>query len=281
MSIGITLAVLANVLWAFGNVLNVKLARELTPLKTVLWQTLFLLLILMPVTLIRPFIFDIQAVLLTIALSFTLYSGSLMFYKALDRGSAQISGAITATVPAFVVILSVLFLNSAIATIGLLLIAIITVGLVIVSWPTRSSRLDAGVLYAFTAVLLWAIYFTFITKSIERIGPYWANYISVISGSIMLLVYYYFQPRKGLLRPKKKMLLLVLLSAFFVGGAPLVFNLALEKASPTVVAPIAGSYAPLFIVVSSILYGDKISKRQWLGIVITILAVIAFSILSG
>lgn len=183
----------------------------------------------------------IGSIAFTAILSTTLYGGALMFYTSLSKGSAQISGAITATVPAFITVLSILFLGVPINTVQLAILAVITIGLLIVSWPANKSKLDRGVSYAIGAVLLWAIYFTFISRSIETIGPFWANYISVLTGAILLTIYGLIKLGKNLYKIDSRSMVLLAISAIFIGGAPLAFSLALESAPPSVVAPIAGS----------------------------------------
>src|ERR1035437_5362002 len=123
MSQAIVLAIVAHIFWATGNLLNVKLSRKITPLQTIVWQTVFLVFLLFPVVIFRPVHFSASAIGLTVALAITLYSGSLMFYTALSKGSVQISGAITATVPAFIALLSIAFLGISPTSVSLILIA--------------------------------------------------------------------------------------------------------------------------------------------------------------
>lgn len=281
MSTALVFAVTAHIFWVIGNLLNVKLSRKITPLQTVLWQNIFLVPLLFPFVATRQLNVNVGAIALTMVLSVALYSGSLMFYTAFSKGSAPISGAITATVPAFIALLSIVFLDAKLTSIASLLIGVITVGLLVLSWPQKNSNFDVGVRYAIAAVLPWAIYFTFISKSISELGPYWASYISVIAGFLMLAIYNFIKGNNSTYKLDRKTLLLTATSAVFIGGAPLAYNVAIEQASPAIIAPIAGSYAPLFIIASAIIFKDEVSKRQQIGIVITLISVITFSIVNS
>ncbi|MDZ7786441.1 MAG: DMT family transporter [Candidatus Saccharibacteria bacterium] len=279
MNSAIILAIIAHIFWASGNLANVKLSRTITPLQTITWQTILLIPLLLLFIISEPLAVDVWVIAYTALLSTTLYAGSLMFYTALKKGSAQISGAIIATVPAFVTLLSIIFLGASLSIFGILLITIITIGLVITSLPNKNNKIDNGIIYAFAAVVLWAVYFTFISKSVEVLGPYWSSYIAILAGSVMLVVYSIIKREHKIKKVSCGLTALLALSALFVGGAPLAYNIALEQSNPAIIAPIAGSYAPLFIITSSIIYKDKVTKKQWLGIAITITAVIVFSVI--
>jgi drug/metabolite transporter (DMT)-like permease len=279
----IIFAVIAHLSWATVNIFNVKLTRTISPFQTVFWQTALLSILFLPIIFIRPAHVSVGIVVYTAVLAVGQYAGTLTFYMSLAKGSSQISGAITSTTPIFITLLSILFLHATIPPVALLAAGIVTVGLVIIAWPDKQASIDASVGYACLTVLFWAVYFAFISRSVNEIGAYWTNYLTVIAGVISLLIYAFF--RKGSRNYRipiaRKSLPLLCVSAVFTGGATLAYFTALKHASPAVVAPIAGSYAALFIVASSLIYKDRVSRRQWLGILVTVGSVFWFVLLTA
>lgn len=91
MNVAIILAVMAHIFWASGNLANVKLSRKLSPLQTITWQTLLLVPLLLFFIVNKPLVLNVSVIIYTALLSSALYAGSLMFYTALKKGSAEIT----------------------------------------------------------------------------------------------------------------------------------------------------------------------------------------------
>ena len=278
MSAAIMLAITAHLFWASGMVVSTALARCLTALEVLKWRTLILLLLLAPLLLSQHYALTVAAVSYTALMGLLLYTGNIMFQQALRTGSAQTASATAAVVPALITVLSVVFLNGVINTLGYFLLALITFGLLLISWPAKHAKVDRSTIYAFAAVLLWGVYFSFITISIKSIGPIWTTYISALASFIMLQLLtmrssVQSKPAQKLTRNTKYLLFT---SAVLTGGAPLIYSFALKFGTAATVAPIATSYAALTILISSIVFKDKVSKRKWLGIIVTVISVLMF-----
>ncbi len=283
MTSALLLAATAHLFWAAGITINTTLRERLTPIQVVFWRSIVMAVILTPVVLFTPLVLDIKVIAYTALLTVALYGGNLAYNTSIRRGSAQVSVAVTATVPAAIAILSIAFLGTRLSMQALALIGCITAGLAVITWPKKKSKFDTGALYALLAVLLWAAYFTFITHSIEVIGLIWANYISALSGTILLSGWVLVSNEKSLAikHLSKKVVGIIILVASLITGAQLAYGSALQLASPAIVGPVATSYAALVIIASSLIYKDAISRRQWIGISITIVSVITFTVLNS
>ena len=278
MSAAIMLAITAHIFWASGMVVSTALARRLTALEVLKWRTLILLLLLAPLLLSQHHALTVTAVAYTALMGLLLYAGNIMFQQALRTGSAQTASATAAVVPALITVLSVVFLKGVINSLGYFLLALITFGLLLISWPAKHAKVDSSTLFALAAVLLWGIYFSFITISIKSIGPIWTTYISALASFIMLQLLtmrssVQSKPAQKLTRNTKYLLFT---SAVLTGGAPLIYSFALKFGTAATVAPIATSYAALTIFISSIVFKDKVSNRKWLGIIVTVISVLIF-----
>ena len=132
---------------------------------------------------------------------------------------------------------------------------------------------------AIITMLIWGIYYTFIKIPISQIGWFWPNYIFLISSPLVLLI---FGSRKlKIERPNINGAFIPLFLASIIAlAAELSFNFAISKNLTAIVAPIAGSYPALFVVLAFFFFKDPITKQQILGIVTTLIGIVLLSILS-
>jgi uncharacterized membrane protein len=71
----------------------------------------------------------------------------------------------------------------------------------------------------------------------------------------------------------------IALSALSLRAAEISFNIGLNLFGSTVIAPIAGAYPSLFLILSFLFFRDPISVQQRIGIFITVTGVVLFSLL--
>ena len=64
-------------------------------------------------------------------------------------------------------------------------------------------------------------------------------------------------------------------------GGTFSFNAALQLGNAAIVAPIAGSYPVLFVLLASIFFKDRISASQKLGIIFGLMGIVGLSIVSA
>lgn len=81
--------------------------------------------------------------------------------------------------------------------------------------------------------------------------------------------------------PTTKNTLVPLVGLTLIGSlANFSYNVGVSKGFTSIVAPIAGSYPTLFVVLAFIVFKVKLTKQQLFGIVVSILGIVMLSILS-
>jgi drug/metabolite transporter (DMT)-like permease len=207
----------------------------------------------------------------------------IALYEGMKRGNASLAGTIGGAFSSIVVILSVIFLGDRINTYQILSIVLILVGLFLSSVDRRMLKVnqlfsDKGVPYAIVAMVLWGIYYTFIRIPVRQIGWFWPAYFSWWG---FPLVYVLMRVRKIELKPLKgkQVRIFSLLNAVLLVAALFAYNQATAEGQTAVVAPIAGSYPVLFVILAYFVFKDRLSKQQIGGIIVTLIGIVLLSVL--
>lgn len=79
---------------------------------------------------------------------------------------------------------------------------------------------------------------------------------------------------------KERALVPLLMNALLLGMGSWSFNFAIDQGLTSIVAPIAGSYATLFVILAFLFFKDPITRQQILGIVTTLSGIVLLSIFS-
>ena len=58
------------------------------------------------------------------------------------------------------------------------------------------------------------------------------------------------------------------------------YNLGLSHGYATIIAPIAGSYPTLFVILSYLVFKQKLTRQQLLGVIVSLIGIVALSIFS-
>lgn len=272
--------------WGIGDIFGTITARKLGAYSNLFW--LFILRSLIFALYIPFAINDLSHItpnlfLLNIFLGTLLVGGALAFYGGLRIGNASLVGTIVASFAAVTVVLSLIFLGEKINRDQLFAILVIFIGLILSTLNFKeisgSKFIDRGIVLAFIAMLLWGIYFTFIKIPVREIGWFWPNYISVLLFPGIFLIMKLRSIK--LYRPTFKNTLLALIAgAILTGFGDFSFNFAISTGLTVIVAPIAGSYPTLFVVLAFLIFKDPITKQQVLGIITTLVGIVLLSIFS-
>ena len=286
--LAILLALVSFISWGTGDIFGTLASRKIGTYLS----TLYLLIFLIPVYLFAVFLFPaglenltIGTLLLTITIGIIGAIGLLTFYEGLRRGIASVVVTISATFPAIVVILSIIFLKEKItlaqaAVIFLILLGVVISTLDISEIKKRKLKLDAGVIYAIITALLWGIYWTFIKIPVEQIGWAWPNLLTM---SGLPLVYLVTKIKKVKIYKndfwENKYILILNSACLGVGSIALNYAIKLGG-NVSIITPIAGSYPVLFVILSFFIFKDKISKPQIIGVITTLCGIVLLSFLS-
>lgn len=285
MNLAIILALITFVGWGTGDLFTIVAARRIGANLTTFWIFFFsfvLSLFLIPFT---PH--DVQLITLPI-LAFNIFLGiiyvvgNVLISEAFRLSSAPLVGIIIQAFPAVVLLLSAVIFKDRVTPGQLAFIAVIFLGVVLCSVDFRKvvrsrSILDRGTVLALIAMVLLSVYFTFSRIPINSYGWFLPNLISTACFPIIYL--FVRRQKEKFVAPKQGLVWMAVFMAGLLirsGDFALNFGLSLPNAS-SLVAPIAGAAPILFVVMSYLVFKDKLTKQQLLGIVITLVGIISLT----
>lgn len=283
----IIFALIAYLGWGIGDIFGTIAVRKIGSYSTALWR--FILGIIL-FSFYAPFALDslknLSFYLLSINIIIGIIGivGLLCFYEGLRKSNPSLVGTIYAAFAAWVVIFSVIFLKEPITISQISSIAIIFLGLFLCTLDFKQIKrgkkiIDAGVIFAIIAMFSHGIYFTFIKIPVQALGWYWPAMISLLMFPLLLI---FMKIRNiPLIKPTHKGVLFpVIANSILLTVAELSFNSAIGRGLTAIVAPIAGSYPTLFVVLAFLIFKDPIKKQQIVGIITTLVGIVLLSIFS-
>ena len=275
--------------WGIGDIFGTIATRRIGAYSTTFWYILlqvpiFGILIPFFTSHLQNLTLEILIINTTLGLIGTI--GLVAFYEGLKVGNAALVGTIAASFAALTVLLSIIFLNESISPQQSLTIITIFIGLFGSTFDIRSliSRkliVDKGIWMGLIAMLSWGIYWAFIKIPIKELGWFWPGYISVLTSLPVIWLFIKFRGIKLEKLNSKGSFYPLFANAFLLGIGALSFNLAIEKGFTSIVAPIAGSYPTIFVLLAYRIFRDPITRQQIAGILITIIGIAMLSIFSS
>jgi len=280
-------AVISYFGWGVGDIFGTVAARKLGGLSTTVWSmtarlVIFSLYLPFAISSFQAMTWGLFFIILVIAVIGLV--GFVAFNEGLKVGNPALVGAIAAAFPFVAVILSLIFLGERLTLQQGLSIIVIFVGLLLASLDLKLLRsqktLHKGVGLGLLAMACWGIWFTFIKIPVQQIGWFLPNYIIYASFPLVLL---FMRFRKIKLVPLNygKAALPLIVAALLLGIAEFSYNLGITNANASVIAPIAGSYPTLFVILAFLIFKDPITKQQIVGIVTTITGVVLLASFTG
>ena len=285
--LGIIFALIAFFGWAVGDIFGTFATRRLGSLATSAWGMAAGIL---AAGLFIPFIqvdiskFTAGIFIINVLIGLVFVIGLICFNEGLRIGNPSVVGTISASFTSVVVMLSTIFLKEQINVNQILAILLIFLGVILSGFDAglkrNKDKFKKGIMYAIVTMICWGIYYTFIKLPVNQIGWFWPQMITL---SLFPLIFYFIRKKEGrVLVPSYKngSLILVLINGFLVGGGEFAYNFAISHGYVAIVAPIAGSYPVLFVILASLFFKEQITKEQKYGILTTLLGIVFLSILS-
>ncbi len=211
--------------------------------------------------------------------------GLLFFYKAFEEGNVPLNGTIAGSFGLVIVIIALVFFGEKL-TVGVELgIVFVFFGIVLSSLRLKelfrrnlgASFSDKGVLYAILTMIFWGIYFGFLRIPTEKIGWYW----TMVPLSFMLPFIIFFgkvrNTLKNIAKGRTNLRYGVLHSLTAYGGT-IAFNLGIMRGNSSVVGPISAASPALFVVLSRFIFKDKLTRQQWMGILMALVGIVLISL---
>lgn len=271
--------------WGTADIFTAVATRKIGTFLSTFWTYVLGFLVL---TFFTPFFLkdlnrlNLDIFFITVVLGFILWLAWPIFIEALRIGNASIVGTVAGSFGALVVVFSIIFFKESLEAVQLSGILVILVGILLCSinfadLKKRKIIQNKGTALAIAAMFLWGVYFTFIRIPTEEIGWFWAGYIALGTGALISVIMAFFK-RKRFKKLSKKSYFNVLASAVLNTIGTVNFNYAITLGLSSIVAPVATSYPTLFVLLSRIVFKDKLTKQQGIGIILGLLGIVILAL---
>lgn len=206
--------------------------------------------------------------------------GNVTFNEAVRISKASLVGPIAGSFPAVTTILSLLFLKESLSPMQAMFIVIIFIGILLSTVDFKKLAIvDKGIFLALFSMISWGTYFTFIKLLMSEIGWFWPNYISML---LFPLIFVYMKSKKiKFTIPKPSIQRSIALSSLLLRGGDFSLNVGASMGLTSLVAPVAGSYPIIFTILAFVIFKEQIRRLQMLGIITTLIGIVALSIVSS
>lgn len=267
--------------WGLGDVFNAVTARTLGAERALLRVFIVSALLFLP--LIPGHIHELSKAtplitIAVIALGGLQLVGNIALNKSLRLINAPLALTIFSSYAALIVVLSVILFREPITVLQSLNIALIFIGIFLCTYipikEKQTNEYKKGVLLAILGMACIGIFFTLVKPIIAVIGWFWPIYAFTVW--IPVLWWLHLKEKKQNEHVSWKAALLpVLFTALLLRIGDFSFNAALDSGLTPIVAPIAGSYPTLSVLLSYVVFREKLSARQTIGILLALVGIIA------
>ena len=283
----ILFALIALVGWGVGDIFGTKVARKIGNVYGFFWLHIFALLfssLYIPwAGRIENFTYLLLAFLLGLIVSFS----SLLYFRGLEVGNASLVGTIAGSFSIITIALSMIFFGEKVTLVQLMGIILVILGVILSSFKIEDSKRktwqsflsNPGIIYALIAMVGWGIYFAFIRIPAEKIGWFWSYYPANFT-AFLLIPFGLIKSNAFDIFKKPQTFTHTVLFMILVTIATFAYNLGILRGLTSIVAPISGSYPVLFVILTRIVFKDRLSRQQKLGVISALAGILVISFAS-
>jgi transporter family protein len=205
--------------------------------------------------------------------------GITSFTKGLSVGNISIVAPIASEWGLVAAILGTVFLGEVLGPLQFLFIAMILIGTFLASVPSegmkRGKKLHSGVPYAVSALIGWGVYFFILAILVGQIGWFDTSFLPILATVVFLFAYARISHSR--LKPVKPAFYDVLAMAALLVISLMAYNAALLFTYVNIVAPISSSAVAITVLFAFILFKERLSARQLIGIAMIIAGIVALA----
>lgn len=278
-------ALISYVGWGAGDIFGAIASRKIGGYQTTFWIMTAGAILFAPLT----FVYwqslantPVPTILAAILLGFFYQSGNFAVNEALRRTDASIALTVMGSFGALVVLFSTLFLHEALSLPLAGVITIIFTGVFLCTYQPTSSinRTNmSGVWFAAYAAVSFGIFFTAVKTFTPTLSWFWPIYLS-----FLWLPFIYAYLRSINIRPSgndiKRALKPLMYNLLLLRGGDFAFNIGLQQGLAAVVAPIGSASPSLSVILAFLVFHEKPTKRQRIGIGLALTGIIALGFIS-
>ncbi len=286
------IAILAGAGAALGfgisDYLAVKPLRELGYYRVTAYLLLFSTLTILPFLFYTGLATHASGFILALAalMSLLLFAGFILTYRSFIQGNLSINATIAGSYPALTVVVAVLFLGDKLTTGQIAPLVAVLLGVVLVS--TKFSGLKAkkklvakGVENAMVASVIFSITSLFSGVYTAIVGFALMSIMGRSIGSASGFVASY-ATKQDLRPPKRKLLIQIILAGIMDAFGVLcwLYGVYVAPSNLPIVVGVAGFAGGVSVICALIALRERPEPKQWIGIALTVLGVIALALFS-
>lgn len=276
--------------WGSGDIFGAYASRKIGAYNATFYAFFFAIVM---ATFALPFFVDdlhkltLPLVLANLGLGQFYTLGNFFVNEGFKEANAAIVGIIMQSFPALVLIASHLIFDDPITGTQVLWIIVVFVGVIFLSLDFKELRqqelkFNRGVKFGLTAALMFAAYFTFFRVFADQYGWFLPNYISFLTLPVALMLSRLFihEENRLVLIRDPKIFLFTFMAAFLLRSGDMAMNIGITEGYTVVVTTMAAAAPVLFVVLSAIVFKDKISRQQAVGVIITLVGLVGLTVLA-
>ena len=286
---GIIAGIMSMFCWGIGDFLGAISSRKIGFVLTLFWMQIMSLSIFTIYFLIKLTTFKLELIfsylpVLTL-IAFCQFIAYLSFYKGLSKSNVSLVSPIGATYSLVIVVLSTLIYKEVLNNGQILAIFLILTGIILTSvnlpviFKFKKLTIFSGVKEGLVAMLGWGISLFLIVPVSQSLGWFLPAYIFKLIFLSFLLIYMLVKKQKiDKQKLKSNWLILIIIGIFdMVAFFSYSFGVMSEYAS--IVAPVAGAYSMITVVLGLVFLKEKLVFNQVVGILGIISGLVLISLL--
>ena len=282
---GIIFGLIAMVSWGLSNGISQVPIRRIGSGKTIFYRNIFTssLLLLGLLLFLGDATFSLPFIALTFGLSLLAYIPLVTFFKALQVGKVGVIAPIANSGVIFTIIFSMIFFKETLTQLQGLSIALIIIGIILISINFKDIRkshlfaLASGIPLALISSFLWGLVFFLFKIPVVILGPILTSFIIEFGILIFSSANLKISRRSFQLR-EKSMLPYLFAVGLFGALALLSFNLGIRTAPVSIVAPLAFANPLVATLYGGIIYKEKLTFQQYFAILVILAGIVLISL---
>jgi len=284
--LGIIYALIASVGQGLGYTLIQKSNREFPSSIAFAIDALFGLILWVPFGLIMGVNFDQIGAVFPIALMSALFAEAYVIY-VYDKGELSITSVVFASYPVFTIIFSRLINNEQLTSLMLLASLVTILGVVVTALPKKFTKELAKekiyILWPLSAAILVGLSDTISKGIINKTDAPTFLFALAFAQVPVALLYLRIQKTKAgkfknILREVRKYRYAIA-GAFLIVSTLIAFWLAYEYTLASIASPLTSTYAVFALIGAHFLLGERLSRKDKVGVFLTIVGVIWLAML--
>jgi drug/metabolite transporter (DMT)-like permease len=209
-----------------------------------------------------------------------------IYIYVLQKGELSITATLLDSFPIYTILFSVLFNKERPGTLSLLFIALTILGTLIVSLPEKFSKSE----FKKISFVIWAVFAAICIGASDTLSKFYIDRTSVgsflfyVSFSQLLISFIYLKVERQPLSQFKHFLKKfsdyknAFFGSMFIAIATMFLFLSFNFTLASIASPIAGTAPVITILLALIFLKDKITAKNWLGLILVLLSIIGMGI---